>query len=55
MFSPINLPGTLDVTAYDAYVNVGKVEPFSFKNFLVKKKNGDIEVSPAKCCDTPSN
>ena len=53
VFSPINLPGTIDVTKYDIYMKTGKITPFSFKNFLVKKTCGDMEITPAKCCDCP--
>lgn len=54
VFSPINLPGTLDVKVYDCFVNVGEIAPFSFKSFLVRNKDGQVNVAPKVCCDTLS-
>ena len=54
VFSPLNLPGTLDVDVYDVIVNVGEVTPYSFKSFLVRRKDGKAEVAPKICCDNLS-
>ena len=35
VFSPVNLPGTLDICEYTLQLDAGWVEPFAFKTFLV--------------------
>ncbi len=47
VFSPINLPGTLDVKRYTALVDVGRVEPYAFKTFTLRNAPGVVTVSPA--------
>ena len=37
VFSPINLPGTIDVTKYDIYMKTGKSLPSPSKNFLCQE------------------
>lgn len=44
VFSPINLPGTLEVKRYDAYVDVGEVSPYAFKTFTVRNVPGKVAV-----------
>lgn len=51
IFSPINLPGTLDVDVFETYVDVGTVNPYSFKNFTVKAVAGNAEITPEICCE----
>lgn len=35
VYSPINLPGQVDVFSYEVYLDAGRVEPFAFKTFTV--------------------
>lgn len=46
VFSPINLPGSLDVKRYDAYVDVGEVAPYAFKTFTIRRIDGQVAVVP---------
>ena len=45
VFSPINLPGTIDVTKYDIYMKTGKITPFSFKKLPCQETCGDMEIT----------
>ncbi len=44
VYSPINLPGVLDVVRYEGYVEVGQVEPYAIKTFTIRKKQGTCPV-----------
>ena len=48
VYSPINLPGTLEVFKYRLYLDAGTVEPYSFKTFLITA--GDKVQQPAPLC-----
>ncbi|MDD2361526.1 MAG: glycoside hydrolase family 38 C-terminal domain-containing protein [Oscillospiraceae bacterium] len=37
VYSPLNLPGKLDVDRYDIYLYVKDINPFSFKGYVVSK------------------
>ena len=42
--SPVNLPGTLQVKRYEAYVEVGEVAPYAFKTFTIRNCEGKVAV-----------
>ena len=43
VFSPINLPGNIDVDVYRIYMETGKIAPFSFAGFVVWPNKGKIK------------
>lgn len=45
VYSPINLPGVLDVVRYEGYVDVGEVAPYAIKTFTIRKKEGTRQLS----------
>ena len=49
VFTPINLPGDLDVMEYTVLVQAGKVPAMSVKAFLVRPVSGEAAMLPA--CD----
>ncbi len=53
VFSPINLPGTLEVKRYEGYVDVGEVAPYAFKSFIIRNAQGKITFAPAVKDETP--
>ncbi|MCL2815139.1 MAG: hypothetical protein FWD23_11120, partial [Oscillospiraceae bacterium] len=43
VFSPINLPGNIDVDVYHIYLEAKNIAPFSFKGFIVQPGRGKLE------------
>ena len=54
MFSPINLPGELNVDSCTIWFDSGEVAPYSFKTFIIRKAAKWQELTPIKCCDVTS-
>lgn len=50
IFTPINLPGNIDVTEYTVLLSAGEVPAMSVKAFLVRPAQGDAALLPA--CET---
>lgn len=46
VFGPVNLPGTLQVKCYTAYVDVGEVAPYAFKTFTIRNLPGEVTLQP---------
>ena len=46
VYSPVNLPGVLDVVRYEGYVDVGTVEPYAIKTFTIRKTEGQVPILP---------
>ncbi len=42
--SPVNLPGTLQIKRYEAYVEVGEVAPYAFKTFTIRNCDGAVKI-----------
>lgn len=55
VFSPINLPGQLDICEYTMQLDAGTVAPFSFKTFLVTAANTEDVDSPSAIADSDNN
>ena len=51
VFSPVNLPGNIDVDIYDIYLETKTVAPFSFAGFIVRPNIGKPEKLAQKKAD----
>jgi len=52
VYSPINLPGWLDVFEYTIQLDVGRVEPFAVKTFLVTEALKEVDIFDDKAGNT---
>ena len=43
VFSPINLPGNLDVDVFEIYLYIENINPFSFKGYIIKTGEGKLK------------